>query len=74
MSQQETTNEVNMKVKGNERLFAQEEELLDNRHTHISDYDYEGGVQKIKTAIGKIRKLEDSQYKHHDSKRFKKHK
>jgi len=62
-----------MKVKGNERLFDEDqEEIVDFKHDHGHEDDYQGGVQKIKTAIGKMRKQEDSQYRHQDAKRFKK--
>lgn len=63
-----------MKVKGNEKIFVEETEIIDIKHEHAHDHDYDGGVLKIKTAIGKIRKQESSQYRHIDPKRFKKHK
>lgn len=61
---------MKFKVKGNEKLLDDEEEIVDFKHNH--EDEYQGGVQKIKTAIGKMRKQEDSQYKHQDAKRFKK--
>ena len=60
-----------MKVRVDEKVLNTKEDDLDNFE---KDYEnqYTGGVQKIKTAIGKMRKSEDSMYKNNDSKRFKK--
>lgn len=64
-----------MKVKGNEKILS-EEDVVETSHTHghAHDNDYNSGVLKIKTAIGKMHKQEDSEYRHVDPKRFKKNK
>ena len=63
-----------MKFKGNEKSFNEEDNDYndDKKYGHDYNDEYVGGVQKIKTAIGKMRKSEDSMYKNQDSKRFKK--
>lgn len=66
------TYEEKMKVKGIDKLLDEDLDIVDLKHDHGHEDDYKGGVQKIKTTIGKLRKQEDSQYKHHDTKRFKK--
>lgn len=63
-----------MKFKGNEKIFDQDENDYKDEKNFGHEYDDEfvGGVQKIKTAIGKMRKSEDSMYRNQDPKRFKK--
>lgn len=63
-----------MKVKGNEKILLDDEEelLIEKSNNSKQKQNYSSGVLKIKTAIGKMRKQEDSQYRDYDPKRFKK--
>jgi hypothetical protein len=62
-----------MKIKGNEKFFVEEQEdIVDNKYDYGYEDEYQGGMKKIKTTIGKMKKQEDFQYRHQDLKRFKK--